>query len=94
MMVSLNGRLRAGIILLLLLILAACLAGLAWNNLVRPAEVTEKVKVYSYQQAANIDYQVNLLPNNFLPNYTGTGSGLHHLPDGFCTDPDAIQFSR
>ena len=70
MMVSLNGRLRAGIILILLLILAACLAGLAWNNLVRPAEVTEKVKVYSYQQAANIDYQVNLLPNNFFAETT------------------------
>lgn len=66
MIVSLNGRLRSGIILFLLLILAGFLAGLIWNNFLRPAVVTEKVIVYSYQQAANIDYQVNLLPNNFF----------------------------
>ena len=78
MIVSLNGKLRSGIILFLLLILAACVAGLVWNNFVRPAEVTEKVKVYSYQQAANIDYQVNLLPNNFFAE-TALGPGQAYI---------------
>lgn len=70
MIVSLNGKIRTGIILILLLIIAGCGAGLVWNNILRPGEVTEKVKVYSYQQAANIAYQVNLLPNNLFPETT------------------------
>ncbi len=78
MIVSLNGRLRSGIILFLLLILAACLAGLVWNNFVRPVEVMEKIKVYNYQQAANIDYQINLLPNNFFAE-TALGPGQAYI---------------
>lgn len=70
MILSLNGKIRTGIIINLLLIIAGCGAGLVWNNFIRPSEVTEKEKVYSYQHAATIDYQVNLLPNNFFTETT------------------------
>lgn len=90
MIVSLNGRIRTGIILILLLIAAGCGAGLAWNNFMRPGEVTEIVKVYSYEQAANIDYQVNLLPNNFFPETTlGPGQAyITSLADSLQTQID------
>lgn len=78
MIVSLNGRLRSGIILVLLLLAAGCAAGLLWNNFLRPVTVTENVKVYSYQQAANIDYRVNLLPNNLFAE-TSLGPGQAYI---------------
>ncbi|NLM46298.1 MAG: DUF5305 domain-containing protein [Firmicutes bacterium] len=59
-------RIRQSVIVVFLFLLVLSAAGLSWSYLI-PMEKVEETTLYSYNQEAWVDYQVQMLPSATLP---------------------------
>ncbi|NLN07152.1 MAG: DUF5305 domain-containing protein [Firmicutes bacterium] len=76
---KINKRSRQGIIIVFLFILLVAAAGITWSHLT-PMERVEETTLYSYNQKATVDYQVQMLPSETLPELV-VGPGRAYITD-------------